>query len=298
MHVFVTGATGFVGSAVVKDLIAHGHTVTGLARSDDKAAALAATGAKVRRGVMEDLDGLREAAADADAVIHTAFNHDFSRFLQNCEDDRRAIEALGAGLEGSDKPLLVTSGLARLAPQGRPAVESDTPPADTSVFPRQSETAAAALRAKGVRAGAVRLPPSTHGVGDKGFMAILAQAAQQAGRSVYLGDGANRRPATHRLDAAPVFRLALEHGAVEPAYHAVAEEGVPMRDIAEALGRILGLPTVSVGAEEAQAHFGWFAMFATADMPASGRHTRELLGWTPKEVGLIADLQHPGYLGA
>jgi len=289
MHVFVTGATGWVGSVVVKDLLGAGHRVTGLARSEEKAAPLAASGAQVLRGTLDDLDLLHGAAAAADAVIHTAFNHDFSKFAANAEQDRRAIEALGAALEGSARPLLVTSGLALLA-QGRAATEADVPAAHASV-PRQSEAAARALIARGVRAATVRLPPSVHGLGDHGFMPILIRLARETGVSAYLGEGANRWAATHREDAGRLYRLALEQGATEAAYHAVAEEGIAFKEIATVIGRRLNLP---VEPREA-GHFGWFAAFAGMDMSASSTRTRALLGWHPAQPGLLADLDQPGY---
>jgi nucleoside-diphosphate-sugar epimerase len=289
MHVFVTGATGWVGAAVVRELLDAGHQVTGLARSADKAAALAGTGAAVLHGTLDDHDTLRRAASAADAVIHTAFNHDFSRFAENAEQDRRAIETLGGALEGSDRLLLVTGGLALLAP-GRVATEADLAPTAPS-YPRKSEAAAIALAERGVRATTLRLSPSVHGLGDHGFIPILIGLAREKGVSAYLGEGLNRWPGVHRLDAARLYRLVLEHGATEPAYHAVADEGVPFRDIAAVIGRRLGLPVEPRGRE----HFGWFADFAGADMPASSRRTRSLLGWEPSGPDLLIDLDQPGY---
>ena len=289
MHVFVTGATGWVGSAVVAELVAAGHRVTGLARSDDKAAELAQKGAAVVRGTLDDLDALRDAASAADAVIHTAFNHDFSQFAANAEQDKRAIETLGSALEGSDRPLLVTSGVALLAP-GRVATEADVPAPNPS-FPRQSEAAARSLAASGVRASTVRLSPSVHGLGDHGFIPILICLAREKGVSAYLGEGRNRWPGVHRPDAGRLYRLILEHGTAEPAYHAVADEGVPFKQIAEVIGRQLGLPVEQRDRE----HFGWFADFAALDMPASSAHTRSLLGWTPTGPDLLTDIDQPGY---
>jgi nucleoside-diphosphate-sugar epimerase len=293
MRVFVTGATGFVGSAIVKELIGAGHKVLGLARSDSGAVSIAAAGAEVHRGSLEDLNSLRDGARRADAVIHTAFNHDFSRFVENCADDRRAIEAMGAVLERSMRPMLVTSGLAMLAP-GRIATEADHHSPD---FPRASEAAAATVAARGVCVTTVRLSPSTHGAGDHGFVPHLIKLARDKGAAAYIGDGLNRWPGVHRLDAARLYRLAIEKGVESGPYHAVADEGVPFRQIAEVIGRRLGVPVVSMTAAEAAGYFGWLARFAGMDAPASSQRTRAALGWRPEQPGLIADIDQPGYFG-
>lgn len=289
MHVFVTGATGFVGSAVVRELLDAGHRVTGLARSDDGAVALEAAGARVQRGTLDDLDVLTRAAQAADGIVHTGFNHDFSKFAQNCEQDRRAIEALGAGLEGTRKPLLVTAGLALIAPD-RLATETDAPVPVSPSYPRASEHAAAALAARGIHASTVRLPPSVHGAGDHGFVPMLIALAREKSVAACVGDGSNRWAGVHRRDAARVYRLALERGAAGARYHAVHDEGVPMRAIADVIARRLGVPRVDLGAEEAGAHFGWLAHFAGIDMAASSAWTREVLGWQPRERGLLDDI--------
>jgi nucleoside-diphosphate-sugar epimerase len=296
MRVFVTGASGFVGSAVVQELLSCGHQVLGLARSEASAQAIAGAGAQVYRGDVDDSDSVARAVAQVDGVIHTAFNHDFSKFAANCAADRRVIEALGAALAGSRRPLVVTSGTALLA-SGRLATE-DAPVPEASPVPRvASEHAAAAVAARGVQVSVVRLPPTVHGEGDHGFVPMVIGVAREKRVSAYVGEGMNRWPAVHRLDAATLFRLALEKGAAGEHYHAVDDEGVPFRDIAAVIGRHLGVPVVSKSAAEAPGHFGWFAHFAAIDNPASSRRTRELLGWQPRQAQLIADLDGPRYFG-
>ncbi|MFL9709595.1 SDR family oxidoreductase [Methylobacillus sp. Pita1] len=285
MKIFVTGATGWVGARVVQDLVDAGHRVAGMARSAEKARALTDVGAHVVMATLEELDVLREIASDADAVIHTAFNHDFSRFLESCEEDRRVIQALGRALEGSGRPMLVTSGLSGL-PLG--ATENDLP---SSSGPRQSEATARLLAARGIRAATVRLPPSVHGVGDHGFMAVLAGIARKTGVSAYVGNGQNCWSAVARADASQVYKLALETGVTESVYHAVAEEAIPFKSIAEAIGKQLGLPVVSRPPE----HFGWFARMAANDMTVSAEYTKAILNWEPKGSGLLSDLELPEY---
>ncbi|MDB5479296.1 MAG: family oxidoreductase [Caulobacteraceae bacterium] len=291
MRVFVTGATGFIGSAVVKELIAAGHQVLGLCRSDDKAPALAAAGAQVHRGGLEDLDSLEAGVAGSDGVIHMAFNHDFSKYAANCEDDRRVIEALGSALAGSDRPLIVTSGtgMANTAPS-RPATE-DGEAMSSKVIPRAaSEEAAATVAARGVNVSVVRLP-QVHDTARQGLVSPAIEIFREKGVCAYVGDGQNRWPAAHVLDTARLYRLAIEKAERGSKYHAVAEEGVPLRDIAEAVGRRLKLPVRSIAPEEAQAWFGWLAMFAGYDAPASSAQTRKRLGWRPAGPGMIADLE-------
>jgi nucleoside-diphosphate-sugar epimerase len=293
MRVFVTGATGFIGTALVPELINAGHQVLGLARTDAGAKSLIDAGAEVHRGDLEDLESLRSGAAMSDGVIHTAFNHDFSKFAANCEMDRRAIETLGAALAGSDRPLVVTSGTGLIAP-GRLATEDDVPGANPS-FPRVSEETATSLAARGVRTSVVRLP-QVHDRVKQGMVTYAIAVAREKGVSAYAGDGLNRWPAVRLADAAHLYRLVLEKAALEKEsagarYHAVAEEGVPLREIAEAIGRGLKVPVVSMSPEEAGRHFGFLGFFVGADCPASSTLTQERLGWRPTmQPGLIADL--------
>jgi len=299
MRVFVTGATGFIGSAVVQELINAGHQVLGLARSDAGARSLIAAGAEVHPGDLEDLESLRSGAAMSDAVIHTAFIHDFSKFKENCEIDRHAIEALGSALAGSDRPLIITSGtgMGSAAP-GELASEENFNASHPN--PRAaSELAGAAVSASGVKVLVVRLP-QVHDPVKQGLVTYLIEVARHKGISAFVGDGLNRWPAVHRFDAARLYSLVLEKGAADKnsagaRYHAVAEEGVPCRDIAEVIGRGLNVPVVAKSPEEAADHFGWLAMFAGLDLPASSVHTQEQLGWHPSGPGLIADLEEMRY---
>ena len=293
MRAFVTGATGFIGSAIVQELIYAGHQVLALARSDAGAKSLIAAGAQVHRGSLEDLESLRSGAAACDGVIHTAFNHDFARFAENGETDRRAIEALGAALEGSGRPLLVTSGLATVA-EGRTPTEEDAPLPPSPEYPRASEATAETLLKRGVRVSVVRLP-QVHNTIAQGLVTYAIAVAREKGVSAYVGDGLNRWAAVHVLDTARLYRLALEKQEAGARYHAVAEEGVPVRDIAEAIGRGLKVPVVPKSPEEASAHFGWIAMFVGRDLIGSSEQTQRRLGWRPTGPGLITDLDRAHY---
>jgi len=294
MRVFVTGATGFVGTAVVQELIRAGHQVSGLARSEASAQKLIAAGAAVHQGDLEDLDSLRSGAAQADGVIHAGFIHDFTRFAAVCEVDKVAIETLGQVLAGSDRPLIVTSGTALVSP-GRLATE-DITPAVNPAWPRASEQTADALAAQGIRAASIRLSPSVHGNEDKhGFIPILVNIAREKGFSAYIGAGANRWNAVHRLDAAHLFRLALEQVTPGTHYHAAAEEGIRLKDIAEAIGRQLNIPARSIAPEAAAEHFGWFAHMAAIDCPASSQWTQQQLNWQPTHPALLADIENGIY---
>ncbi len=294
MRVFLTGATGFIGSAVVQELIRSGHQVLGLARNDEGAKSLMAAGAEVHRGDLEDLESLRSGTAKSDGVIHTAFNHDFSKFVENCEADRRAIEAMGSVLVGSDRPLIITSGTGMgNAVPGQPATEENFNPSHPN--PRKaSELAGVSVADRGVNVSVVRLP-QVHDRVKQGLITYLIQVAREKGVSAYVGDGLNRWPAVHRLAAAQLYRLALEKGSAGARYHAVAEEGVPVREVAEAIGRGLKVPVVSKSPEEAAEHFGWLGLFVGVDMPASSALTQERLGWRPTGAGLISDLDQARY---
>jgi nucleoside-diphosphate-sugar epimerase len=306
MRIFVTGASGWIGSAVVPELVDAGHQVVGLARSAASAAALVAAGAKVERGTLDDVDTLRSAAAASDGVIHLAFKHDIAftgDFQAAADADRRAVETFGDALAGSDRPLVIASGVLGLAP-GRVATEEDGQERDPAVSSGlgagpQTRLGTAqltiSLASRGVRSSAVRLPPTCHGDGDNGFMATIVGIARAKGVSGYIGDGSNHWPATHRLDAAHVFRLAFENAPAGSTLHAVAEEGVPIRQVAEVIGQKLDLPVVEISTEDAGEHFGFLAHFLAADSPASSRLTRELLGWEPTHPGLIADLGQDHY---
>jgi nucleoside-diphosphate-sugar epimerase len=292
MRIFVTGATGFVGSATVSELISAGHQVLGLARSDKGSASLAAAGAAVLRGSLEDLDSLRNGAANSDGVIHTAFIHDFSNYAASAEADRRAIETLGLALAGSGRPLVVTSGTLLLRREGSLATEEDEAYPN---FPRKSETAGLALASQGVRVSTLRLPPSVHGDGDHGFVPRLFAIAREKGVSAYVGNGLNHWPAVHRLDAARLYRLAVEKGSAGSRYHGVADQGVPFREIAQVIGRHLNVPVVSKSQEEAGEHFGWMSHFVSIDCPASSVQTQEQLGWRPTHASLLADIGRRSY---
>jgi len=297
MRVFVTGATGFIGSAIVAELINAGHQVLGMTRSDEGARALMAAGAQVHRGTLEDLESLRSGAALADGVIHLAFDHNFSNFAANCEKDKRAVEALGAALAGSNRPLVITSGTGMgSAVPGQVATE-DVFNANNPNPRSASEMAGAAVSAAGVNVSVVRLP-QVHNTVKQGLVTLLIELTRKKGVSAYVGDGSNRWSAAHVLDVARLYRLVLEKQAAGSRYHAVAEEGVPARTIAEVIGRGLKVPVVAMSGDEAAAHFGWMAMFAGMDLPASSAQTQERLQWHPTGPGLIADLEQMHWLNA
>lgn len=297
MRVFVTGASGFIGSAIVQDLLAAGHTVRGLARSDASAAAITAAGAEVHRGALDDADSLRRGAAESDGVIHTAFIHDFANIAASGVTDHQAIATIGDALAGSNRPFVVTSAIGMLRP-GQVGTEADRPdPGGPGSHRKASEEAALALAGRGVRVSALRLPPSVHGDGDHGFVPALIEMARKAGVSPYIGDGANRWAAVHRLDAAALYRRALEAAPAGQVLHGIGDEGVATRAIAEVIGKRLGVPVVSKTGDDAAAHFTWLARFFANDTPATAHQTREVLGWAPRHPGLLEDLEHGTYFG-
>ncbi|PWK69988.1 nucleoside-diphosphate-sugar epimerase [Mucilaginibacter oryzae] len=297
MRVFVTGASGFVGSAIVKELLSAGHQVLGMVRSDAGAEKVAALGAEVHRGDLYDLESIKNGAAVCDAVIHTAFNHDFSKFKDNCETDRQVIEAIASVLEGTDRPLVVTSGIGLFNGIDHKVTEDENPSATSATVPRlASEEAARAAQAKGVNAYILRLPPTTHDAGDHGFVPMIINMAKEKGVSAYINDGANLWPAVHRQDAAVLYRLIIEQKPALRNYHAVAEEGFPFKEIAKAIGEGLHLPVESKTGDDIAAHFGWFSYFAGMGCEASSAKTSEVTGWEPKHIGLMEDLQIGGYL--
>jgi nucleoside-diphosphate-sugar epimerase len=295
MRVFVTGASGHIGSAVIPELLEAGHQVVGLARSDEAAATIASRGAEVHRGDLDDLDGLRKAASDADGVIHLAFKHELNDLVQASVFDLAAVEAMGAALEGSDKPFVVTSGtlLLTFIGPGHVGTEQDALEGGPRI---DSENAAVALSGRGVRSSVVRLPPLVHSTLDHhGFTHRLIDTARQTGISAYVGDGSNRWPTVHTLDAAHLYRLALEGSPAGSRWHAAGDEGVPFRDIAEVIGRHLNVPVKSIAAEDADEHFGFLAPLVPLDNPTSSAQTRELLGWQPAHPGIIEDLEEGHY---
>lgn len=289
MKVFVTGATGFVGSAIVNELLKAGHEVVGLARSETSAQALLDLGAQAYRGNIKDPESLKLGATACDAVIHTAFTHDFSTFKQNCEDDRGIIAALADALSGTLKPLVITSGIAVIQPAN--LVDEDDLPQSSDIMPRSAtEESAEVAREKGVNAYIVRLPPTVHGEGDHGFVPMIIGMAKGKGESVYVGEGDNQWPAVHRLDAALMYRLIVEQQPKQKVFHAVAEQGIAFREIATAIGRGLDIPVVGKEKTEAEAHFGWFLHFASLHRPASSEKSRQILGWHPSHASLLDDL--------
>ena len=295
MRVFLTGATGFIGSRIVRELIGAGHQVLGLARSDAGAKFLVAAGADVHRGDLEDLECLRSGAAASDAVLHVAFRHDWTRFAENCDIDKRAIEAMGSVLQGSSRPFIVTSGVG--VAQGRAATEDDPPIPPSQTYPRASEATAVALLERGVHASVMRLP-QVHDTVKQGLITPLVAIARAKGVSAYVGDGQNRWPAVHVVDAARLYRLALEKGAAGARYHAVAEEGVPLKEIATIIGHGLNLPVISISSEQAQEHFGFLGFFAGRDAHVSSAQTRAKLGWNPTGPDLLTDLGNMRYAQA
>jgi nucleoside-diphosphate-sugar epimerase len=293
MRVFITGAAGFIGVQTTKELIAHGHQVVGLARSDANVETIKKLGAEVHRGSLEDLDSLKSGAKNADGVIHLAFIHDFSKFMENGQIDKRAIEAIGDVLVGTNKPFIVTSGTGLIAPGV--TITEDMRREASAFSPRVSEEAGLAYAKRGVRAMAIRLPQVHGEKGKAGLVSYLLEGARAKGSAAYVGDGNSRWAAAHRLDVARLYRLALEKGTADGIYHAVGEEGVPLRPILEVIGRALNVPVVSIKPEEAGDYYGPLAMFAGMDMPASSALTQKWLNWKPKEIGLLADIGQPGY---
>lgn len=292
MRVFVTGASGFVGSAVVKELLSAGHQVLGMVRSEEAAQKLTASGAEAHRGDLYDLKSIKEGAAGCAAVIHTAFNHDFSKFKDNCETDRQVIGALASVLAGTSRPLVITSGIGALRGFDRMVTEDDVPASGSDVSPRMaSEEAAHAARAMGVDAYIMRLPPTVHGRGDHGFVPMLIGIARETGVAAYTGDGHNRWPAVHRFDAAVLYRLIIEQQPALKVCHAIAEEGILFKDIAAEIGKGLNVPVASKTNDEAAAHFGWFSHFAGLDCLASGTKSQAATGWQPRQTGLLADMK-------
>lgn len=290
MRVLVTGASGFVGSAVVKELLSAGHEVLGLVRSEKAVQYLKEIGAETYLGDVNDADTIRKCAGECDAVIHTAFNHDFSKYKDSCEEDRLVIQAFGDALSGTQKPLVITSGIGLLRSEGL-ITENDMLAVSSDVVPRAaSEEAASIVAAKGINVYTVRLPPTVHGKGDHGFVPIIIDMAKSNGKSAYIGDGLNRWPAVHRMDAANVYRLIIEKKPAQRIYHAVAEEGINFKDIASVISTGLDLPLVSIPAEDAEKHFSWFTHFASFNCPASSEKTKQILAWNPVGEGLIKDM--------
>jgi len=287
MKVFVTGASGFIGSAITKELLSAGHEVIGLARSDESAKAINDAGAQVLKGSLDNLDSLRAGALSCDGIIHTAFIHDFSQYAKAAETDKAAIETMGEVLKGTLKPLIVTGGILGLPKTNGFITEADAAPGT----PRASEATAMALAEAGVTASVIRLPPSVHDKGDKGFVPFIINMARKKGTAAYVGDGSNRWPAVHRLDAAHLFRLALEKAAKGYRYNAIGDEGIRVREIAEITGKHLHLPVVSVSADKANEYFEWMGRFISFDSPATSYKTREILGWQPAHIGLIEDME-------
>jgi len=289
MRVFVTGATGFIGSAIVEDLLTAGHQVVGLARSDASANFLESLGAEVLRGSLDDIDSLKRGAAGSDGVIHCAFIHDFSNFGTSVKKDHLAVQVLGAALEGTNRPLIITSGTLGLTP-GRLATEQDQ--GDPGINPRViSEEIALSFSSKDVRSSVIRLPPSVHGKGDHGFIPALIAIAREKGVSAYIGEGINRWPSVHRIDITHLYRLVLEKGTAGSIYHGIADEGLPFRDIAQVIGKHLDIPVVTKPIEDAVDHFGWLGMFIALDNPTSSKQTQQELGWNPSQTSLLADLE-------